>query len=322
MSRILVTGGSGFIGTNLVQHFAAEGHEVLSLDVAEPRNPEHRPLWKRVDILDREHLLREVQGFAPDHIVHMAARTDLRGASVQDYRANTDGVGNMIAAAQSLPRLERIVFASSMLVCRIGYMPKDRSDYCPTTPYGESKVAGERLVYEAAGTLPWVVVRPTSIWGPWFDVPYKDFFVAVRKGMYFHPKGRKIRRSYGFVGNTVYQVSKLLSCPLDLVRHKTYYLADYEPIELKTWATLIQGAFDARPVREVPLPILRAGARMGDVLAGFGYRKPPLTSFRLANLLTDAVYDLDPLRAVCGPTPFAAGEGVLRTVSWLKQTQQ
>ena len=95
-----------------------------------------------------------------------------------------------------------MVFASSALVCRAGYRPTGETDYCPTTPYGESKVEMEILVRES--TLipcPWAMVRPTSIWGPRFGVPYKNFFSTVASGYYFHPGRHDVRRSFGYVGN-------------------------------------------------------------------------------------------------------------------------
>jgi nucleoside-diphosphate-sugar epimerase len=319
MSRILVTGGSGFIGTNLVEHFHHRGDTVLNLDISPPRNPLHQHFWRELSILDLGGLDTAVRAFDPDYIVHMAARTDLSGASVEDYRANTAGVSNLIEVSRGIAGLKRIVFASSMLVCKVGYRPRSPTDYCPTTAYGESKVRFEKIISRDAGDLPWVIVRPTSIWGPWFDIPYKDFFTAVRRGLYVHPRGRRIRRSYGYVGNTVVQLARLLSVPLETVRSKTFYLADYEPIELKSWATTIQQAFGAPRVREVPLALLRCGAKLGDCLAACGYRSPPLTTFRLNNLLTDAVHDVKPLEDVCGPSPYTIEEGVARTADWMKQ---
>jgi nucleoside-diphosphate-sugar epimerase len=319
MSKILVTGGSGFIGTNLVEHFHLRGDTVLNLDISPPRNPLHRSFWRESSMLDPDALDEAVRTFDPEYIVHMAARTDLLGFTVDDYRANTDGVANLIAVARRLTGLKRIVFASSMLVCKVGYRPRSATDYCPTTAYGESKVCFEKIISRDAGDLPWVIVRPTSIWGPWFDIPYKDFFTAVRRGLYVHPRGRRIRRSYGFVGNTVAQLARLLYAPPEQVESKTFYLADYEPIELKSWATTIQQAFGAPRVREVPLALLRCGARIGDFLSACGYRKPPLTTFRLANLLTDAIHDLKPLEEVCGPAPYTIEEGVARTADWMKQ---
>ena len=50
--RIIVTGGSGFLGTNLIEHFLANGVETLNLDSVPPRNNEHAPCWRDVDLLD------------------------------------------------------------------------------------------------------------------------------------------------------------------------------------------------------------------------------------------------------------------------------
>ena len=318
MARVLVTGGSGFIGTNLVEYFNARGDVVLNLDRSPPRQARHAPLWRAIDILDARAVDIAVREFQPEYIVHMAARTDLAGRDPGEYRVNTDGVAHMIDAASGLKTLKRIVFASSMLVCRVGYQPVSATDYCPTTAYGASKVAAEKLIVErAADRLPWVIVRPTSIWGPWFDVPYRDFFTAVRRGLYFHPRRKRIRRSYGFVGNAVFQIDKLLVCEELSLQGKTFYLADYEPLELKDWATAIQRAFSAPRVREVPLFMLACGAKSGDALVALGYGRAPLTSFRLNNLLTDAVFDMTQLRNVCGSIPYSVEEGVVRTVSWM-----
>lgn len=316
-ARVLVTGGSGFIGTNLVAAYSSVGVTVASLDIAPPRNPEHVSLWTRVDLTQAVELRRAVLEFGPTHVFHLGARTDLDGRTVSDYSVNVEGVNSTIDALRALsPPAARVVVASSRMVCRIGYQPRSDEDYCPSTAYGESKVQSERLV-RAATDLPFVLVRPTSIWGPWFDVPYRDFFLNVARGRYMHPRGRRVEKSFGFVGNTAWQLHKVMTAPDRDVVGRTFYLADDPPIEVRDLAHRITAALGQRRPREVPLQLLTAVARAGDLLERAG-RRAPLTRFRLANLLTPMVHDLGPLTAVAGKPPYGLDVSVPTTVDWMR----
>jgi len=181
MNRILITGGSGFIGTNLVAHCSAAGYEVLNVDMRPPRLAAAPGSFIEADVLDRARMIALMRDFNPHYLVHLGARTDLDGTTDGDYRANIEGVENVVTAARSASELRRAVFASSMYVCRMGYIPKSDNDYCPHTAYGRSKQLGEDIVRrQAADHFYWTLVRPTSIWGPWFGVPYRTFFDVVR----------------------------------------------------------------------------------------------------------------------------------------------
>lgn len=318
MTKILITGGSGFIGTNLVEHYASKGFDVLNLDLLPPRNIAHIDYWKYADITDESAIRTLVSSFNPDYCFHLAARTDLAGETVSDYQANTIGVKNVINALASCDAIRFVVFASSMLVCRTGYVPSHARDYCPTTPYGHSKVEGERIVeIYAKDRIPYVIVRPTSIWGPWFSTPYRDFFNVIKRGMYVHPRGFRIFRSYGFVLNTVFQLDKLVEFgKLDMLG-RTIYLADYQPIELFEWGVMIQNQLHAPKIRELPLALFKIGASLGDFLKIIKISFP-LTSFRLNNMLTEAVHDTMPLKELTGSLPFSARDGVRITCDWIK----
>lgn len=317
--RVLITGGSGFIGTNLVEYYVSRGHAVVNIDSAAPRNPAHGNYWIKADIRDAVEISRQVQEFRPDILLHMAARTDLFGKSIEDYEANTAGVSNIISAVKSAGSVRLAIFASSMLVCQIGYRPADEFDYCPGTAYGESKVEGERRVRREAGDVfPWLIVRPTSIWGPWFASPYRDFFTAVQRGWYVHPAGRRIRRSYGFVLNTVHQIDRLIERSGGDLVGKAVYIADYEPIELKSWADEAQRYLQAKPVREAPLWVFQSAAKVGDIFKSLGWNSVPMSSFRLNNLLTEMIHDTAPVHSVCGPLPYTMPEAVSLTCDWLR----
>lgn len=320
MSKLLVTGGSGFVGTNLVEYYRTQGWDVLNLDIVPPRNTAHTPFWRKVDIRDTALLAQTCKVFSPSVIYHMAARTDLEGTCVESYSANTLGVESMINVALALPTLEKVIFASSMLVCRLGYQPANDLDYCPVNPYGQSKVIGEQRVRElAADRFPWAIVRPTSLWGPWFDIPYRDFFSAVAKRRYVHPKGHRILRSYGFVQNAVHQLDRITAAiESEEVAGNVFYLADYQPIELLAWAQLISDRFGVPAPPEVPLALLQWAAKGGDIAKRVGVSRVPLTSSRLQNLLTQAVYDLSPLKAVAQDTPHSLEEAVNTTVDWMR----
>src|SRR3954468_9583526 len=119
--KILITGGSGFIGTNLVTHFESLGYAVANLDMATPRKKDHVQYWKKVDLLDANGVSQLIADFLPTHVVHLAARTDLDGKLTEDYNANTVGTANLMAGLNKIQSLRRVIFASSMLVCRPGY---------------------------------------------------------------------------------------------------------------------------------------------------------------------------------------------------------
>src|SRR3954470_6257058 len=111
--RILVTGGSGFIGSNLCSALSREGHEVTSLDLAQPQIL--RPMLTAVmgDVRDRALVVEILRRRRITHVVHLAARTDLDGRSIRDYNSNTAGVASMLHALEETGGTVRAIFASS-----------------------------------------------------------------------------------------------------------------------------------------------------------------------------------------------------------------
>lgn len=319
--KILVTGGSGFIGTNLVGKLKESGHKVMSLDPREPRNIAHKDVTKIIDPLDRSGTIKVVTQFQPDFLYHLGARTDLLGKKVDDYGSNVEGVSIIIDAVKNCPSVRGVFFASSRLVCEIGYKTKSDQDYCPTTPYGESKVAGEKIVRSSGLTIPWCLFRPTSIWGPWFDIPYKTFFMMVAKGRYIHPQGQQIFKSFGYVGNAVHYLMKLMELDSETYSRKTFYLCDEPPLEVMEWACQIADSMGVSRPKQVPYPILKGIATAGDLLKAFGVKNPPLTSFRLSNLTCEMIHNGSFLRDSIGPPPYSLQDGIADTVGWLKANQ-
>jgi nucleoside-diphosphate-sugar epimerase len=315
MARIVITGGSGFIGTNLISFLAESKHDIVNFDMAAPRNHEHQAYWHNVDIVDREALMREMVALQPDYVVHLAARTDLNGMGVSHYASNTVGTENVLAAVAKCGGVKKVIVTSSMLVCRAGYQPKDQFDYSPATSYGESKVQTERITWENPPACDWVLIRPTSIWGPWFGAPYRDFFDMLLKRRFIKFGKRACTKTYGFVGNAVRQIEGLLFCDTNGQAQKVFYIGDYAPININEWADEIAGLLGYR-VSTVPYWVARLAAWTGDTLKLAGIRFP-LTSFRLRNMTTDNMIDLSETRKQVGGVQISRKDGVIETLAWL-----
>ena len=203
--RVLVTGQAGFIGRHLVRALLAEGRQVAGLDKRASGLSDRGYQEFVCDLLDAGATRRAVTGFAPDAVLHLAARTDLdETRDIGGYAANMRGVRHLLDAIDATPSVVRAVCTSSQLVCRIGYQPTSDEDYAPSTLYGESKVETERIWRGADGAgREWALVRPTTIWGPGMNPHYLRFFRMVRDGRYFHVGRGPTRKSYGYVRNTV-----------------------------------------------------------------------------------------------------------------------
>ncbi len=321
IQRILITGGSGFIGTNLISEIQTRpGVSVANLDIAEPKMKAQRHLWRFCDVRDGFNLEKLIREFDPDAIVHLAARTDLDGRTSSDYSTNTDGIARLLEALTSVDFVGPAVFASSMYVCRPGYAPTSDTDFQPHTAYGESKVVGEQLIRAANPRFPWVIVRPTSIWGPWFGIPYIDFFNMVLAKRYVNIANNDTRKTYGYVGNTVAQILTILN-NAEIVRSKAIYLGDGPAYVINEWADEIADFVPYRVAR-VPRLMLKALAIIGDI--GGLLRVPfPMSSFRLRNLTTDNVHDLRPIEGLMGRTlPYTRQQGNTITVDWLRRKHQ
>src|SRR5260221_13618974 len=305
--KVLVTGSSGFIGQALVRRLKAAGWEVAGLDQGPSAPSDHV-----FNILDAGRLNDIVRRFSPHAGVHLAARTDLdEQTDLAGYGDNIDGVRNLIDAVRLTPSIRRAIWTSSQLVCRIGDVPRDDTDYTADTLYGRSKIRTEQIVREQDGAgRQWCLVRPTTVWGPGMSPHYQRFLRRIQRGHYFHVGNGPLWKSYGYIENIAFQYLRLLEAPADLIHRKTLYLADYEPIDLHAWCDAFQRAFQSRPIPHLPLALARTCAFCGDAVNAIGVRRFPFNSFRLNNVLTQYRFDTKAIEAICGPLPYTMEQGV------------
>jgi GlcNAc-P-P-Und epimerase len=322
--NILVTGGSGFIGTNYIEYLLElKGINILNLDKEQPRNPDHMKYWKKCDLLDVLAVNFIVSEFAPTHVVHLAAETGVDKKLLKDFATNIDGVENLISALSKIDTIQRVIFTSSLLVCKMGYVPDHDTDYQPSTAYGESKVEGEKIVRNAQiDSFRWTIIRPISIWGPWFKEPYKNFFKAISQGWYFHIGDGHYFRSLGYVKNICHQIHMILNVEANMVNKKTFYVADYKPSDLHDMSELIRESVSARNIRSLPVFLMKITAWVGDLVKAIGWTSFPISSFRLKNIRTEYIFDLSSIEKITGPLRYDLRAGVEETISWMKDNNE
>ncbi len=169
----LVTGGSGFIGSHLVDALVAQGTTVHVIDLVEPA-AERRNEKANYIVMDiRDVTIEEtVRKIAPDVVFHLAAHIDDRASvlnPVMNAEHNEIGSINVFAAAQRTG-VKTIIFASSSAVYGIqdtdtmveSMVPR------PQTPYGISKFAGEMYLaaYHTQYGMQTVALRFANVYGP------------------------------------------------------------------------------------------------------------------------------------------------------------
>ncbi len=322
--KVVITGGSGFIGTNLVEYLANHVWEVENFDIKPPVNRVYTDYWRRVDVMDKDGFIKALDEFSPGTLVHLAARTNIdESGSLDDYALNTIGVSNVIEAVNQTHSIERTILCSSQLVCRIGYKPTLDDDYCPDTLYGLSKSQGEQIVRRSDfNRSTWTIIRPTSIWGPWFDIPYKNFFETIQQKRYFHPSHMKTYKQWGYVGNTVYEIAKILEAGSENIDRQTFYIADFEPVLLEEFANGIREEFGNQKIRRLPGWFFKIAGLIGDMLSRIGLKNFPMTSFRFRNMITDELCDSSSLELIVGKLPFTLKEGISNTIDWMRKNER
>ena len=185
--RLLITGGAGCLGSNLVEFYLPQGHEILVIDnFATGRREVLTELSGLTvvegSIADRELVDRSFARFAPTHVIHSAAAYKDPQDWCEDTRTNVTGTINVIDAARQAG-VERFVnFQTALCYGRPERVPipVDHPSR-PFTSYGISKAAGE--AYLAISELPWVSLRLANISGPRLAIgPIPTFYKRLKAG--------------------------------------------------------------------------------------------------------------------------------------------
>lgn len=322
--RILITGGSGFIGTNLVDDLLDKEVSVLNIDWNPPYKSEHLPYWKECDIMDKEGLQGIFADYQPTVVIHLAARTDTDiyelDGDLNEYIQNTEGTRNVLDCIKSTPSIQRAVITSTMFVCEAGYLPRHNRDYKPFTLYGVSKKISEDYTRDAALDCIWTIIRPQTIWGPW-SLRYRDvMFKVMRKGLYFHPSKKDVYRAYGYVKNVVWQIQQILQADKEKVHQEVFYVGD-KPLNLLDWVQCVSQELTGKPARIIPTPLVKGIALTGDLLKAFNISFP-LTSTRFNSMTQDYLTTVEKTYAVLGEPPYSMEQGVKEIVEWYDQESQ
>jgi nucleoside-diphosphate-sugar epimerase len=316
-SKILITGSSGFIGNEVYSFFFKKKYKVYGVDKNLPKFSD-KILFFRCDIMNKNRLFKILKNIKPNIIIHLAAKTDLDGKNIKYYKENFIGTKNIIEIANSVSSIKRVIFASSLLVNKIGTNSNDNLFYNPDTMYGQSKVLMEQVVRFSKCNFKWCIVRPTTIWGDNIQNHFRTLLRLIEQRLYFNFGFKKIYKSYGYVKNSVYQIYKLTITNDNLFNHKTYYIADYEPLDLREWINKLSKKLIGKKVINLPLFVAKLLSKIGDILLICGYKKFPIQSFRLNNILTSFKVDTRNLKKVCGKLPYNLDSAILNFINSYK----
>jgi nucleoside-diphosphate-sugar epimerase len=311
---VSVTGATGFLGGHVCEAFRDAGWQVRG--VVRPGNTKPLPagIDRIVSPLERDQLVR---GFAEtDLVVHAAGLT--RSASDVALRSvNVTGTQAVVEAVNAVGA--RLIHVSSLAAVGTGTRARPRQEDDepkPITPYGRSKLDGEKIVRSAA-KVPWTMLRPASIYGP-RDRQFLPLFRLASRGLF--PLVTNPDAAFTVIHVADVARAIVLTASEAPASRSTFFLGHPEATSADELMKHLADAFGVRyrPVR-LPQAVLRSVAWIGDWRWTIG-REPMLDSTRLAEFRAEGfVCAVDRAREALGfeaAKPLA--EGLKETAHWYR----
>ncbi|HEV2238571.1 MAG TPA: NAD-dependent epimerase/dehydratase family protein [Ktedonobacterales bacterium] len=289
MARVFVTGGSGFVGRNLIPALVAAGHNVRALARSEAATATVARLGAepvRGDLVDAAALAAGMAGC--QWVFHVAARTNDWGRYEDAYQANVAGTEQALASARGAGVARFIHVSTESVLVGTDTPPLVNVDETrpraahPLGLYALTKgLAEERVLAANTPDMATVIVRPRLIWGAGDTTVLPPLLAAVRSGAFVWFGGGGVLTSTCHVAN----VCEGLLLAAERGRGgEIYFVTDGEPIAFRTFLTALLGTQGVTPgSRSIPLWLARAAAGAGEGTWRLLRlrRELPLTRFRV-----------------------------------------
>lgn len=281
--KILVTGGSGFLGSRLVPKLIAEGHDVVAMARSASADDTLRALGAE-PVRGDLNTLGDMAMPPVDAVIHLAAHFRFAGPRAPYFQVNVDGTKALLKAAQAAGASSFIYLTAAAVIMDDRGSPIRNSDEsAPTFPRSFSPYIASKATSEAgilAANRPGfrtIVIRPPGIWGPG-DAFSRNIPHAIRSGQFaFIARG-----DYPYSTCHVDNVSEALICALDRGEGgKAYFIRDRENTTFRAFIdglAKLQG-LSIDQLRSVPYGMAFFMGRMMELGARLrrSDQDPPLT---------------------------------------------
>lgn len=319
MTRIFVTGGSGFVGGAAIRHFVARGDDVRAMSRSEKSDAAIKALGATPVRCDLENVTGAQIGDA-EAVVHCAAFVEQWGPKDAWKRFNVDGTARMLKAAREAG-VKRFIHISTESVLWRGQSLNGADETYPLAPnspypYASTKAQAEQLV-TAANAPPFetVILRPRFIWGPGDTTLLPTIEAMAKSGGWMWVNHGRAMTSTTHVANLVHAIELALT-----KGHAggTYFILDDG---VRPMHDMIAGIAASRGIT---LPEKSVPGWFADALGGFCEfvwgtfpvgGEPPLTRFSAMILSRDCVLKDDKARAEMGYRPVISVEQGLRDLA-------
>ncbi len=323
--KVLVTGGSGLLGSHVAELLSERGDRVRAL-VRSSSNRRHLQSLANVELFEgsveqSDRVAEALEGV--DAIVHCAGLVKARNTD-EFFSVNVGGTSNLVQAARVArsPGFKRFVHVSSLEACGPSQdgSPVPLDQEAPVTAYGRSKLAAEKVVLSAKDELPVTLLRPGAIYGP-RDAEILQAFKAIERGLLpLIDEGRAL-------GMWIYASDCAAACiraiDADVPSGRTYFVDDgCGPLSQQQMLSDAERALGRRAFvrRSLPVPLLMAVARGLEMAGRVANRPVMLTREKASMLLQDWVCSSEETRRDLSWEPKVPwSEGVELAVRWYRR---
>jgi nucleoside-diphosphate-sugar epimerase len=325
MSRALITGGTGFIGSALARHCLADGDEVRILGQANtPAEVDNLQRLRQEgfgivegSVVDPETVRRGVDGV--DVVYHLAAAQHEAGKSDRHFHeVNVVGTRNMLDASCA-SRVKRFVHGSTIGVYGAGDgVVRDDSPLRPDNIYGVTKLEAEQVVESYRDRLPCVTIRISETYGPG-DRRLLKLFRGIQAGKFFHIGPCDNLHHPIYVDDLA--AALRLAGDRDSATGQTMVVPGFDVVTTREMVTRIAEALEVKPPGlTIPLwPLWVTATVMEWTLRPLGIQ-PPLHRRRMhffTKSFEFAARDAQSILGYRARVPFA--EGARRTAAWYRE---